>query len=82
MCIDKIKEIAKKATIRNTGARGLRSIIEDVMTDIMFEVPSKKEIQKVLITKETVEEYIPEYTYSDDISFISKRKKLHHIELA
>ncbi|MCM1989250.1 ATP-dependent Clp protease ATP-binding subunit ClpX [Oceanirhabdus seepicola] len=79
---DALKEIAKKATGRNTGARGLRSIIEDVMTDIMFEVPSKKEIQKVIITKDTIKTYIPEYIFSDDISFISKRKKLHQIEPA
>ncbi|WBW96592.1 ATP-dependent Clp protease ATP-binding subunit ClpX [Oceanirhabdus sp. W0125-5] len=76
---DALKEIAKKATARNTGARGLRSIIEEVMTDIMFEVPSKKEIEKVIITKDTVETFIPEYIFSDDISFISKRKKLHQI---
>ncbi len=79
---DALKEIAKKATVRNTGARGLRSIIEDVMTDIMFEVPSKKEIKKVIITKETIKTFIPEYIFSDDISFISKRKKLHQIEPA
>ncbi len=47
--------IAHKAIERNTGARGLRAIIEDIMRDIMFEIPSREDIQKVIITKETVE---------------------------
>ena len=42
--------VAKKAIERSTGARGLRAIIEEVMTDIMFEIPSNKEIKKVIIT--------------------------------
>ncbi len=47
--------IVDKAIERNTGARGLRSIIEDIMRDIMFEVPSNPKIEKCIITKETVE---------------------------
>ena len=47
--------IVDKAIERNTGARGLRSIIEDVMRDIMFEIPSNPKIAKCIITKETVE---------------------------
>ena len=47
--------IVDKAIKRNTGARGLRSIIEDIMRDIMFEVPSNPKIEKCIITKETVE---------------------------
>ena len=47
--------IVDKAIERNTGARGLRSIIEDIMRDIMFEVPSNPKIEKCVITKETVE---------------------------
>lgn len=47
--------IAQKAMERNTGARGLRAIIEDIMRDIMYEIPSREDIQKVIITKETVE---------------------------
>ena len=46
--------IAKLAIERNTGARGLRSIMEETMTQIMFDVPSKKEIKKVTITPECV----------------------------
>ncbi len=51
-----LKAIADKAIERNTGARGLRSIIEDIMMDIMFDVPSDENIAKVVITKEAVTE--------------------------
>ena len=47
--------IAKKALERKTGARGLRSIIEEIMRDIMFDIPSNKNIEKCIITKETVQ---------------------------
>ena len=47
--------IVEKAIERNTGARGLRSIIEDIMRDIMFDIPTNPKIEKCIITKETVE---------------------------
>ncbi|MEW9675439.1 ATP-dependent protease ATP-binding subunit ClpX [Lentibacillus sp. L22] len=47
-------EIAKSAIERKTGARGLRSIIEGIMLDVMFELPSREDIEKCVITKETV----------------------------
>ena len=50
-----LEVIVDKAIERNTGARGLRSIIEDTMRDIMFEIPSNEKIIKCIITKETVE---------------------------
>ena len=49
-----LEAIAKKAIERKTGARGLRSIIEDVMTEIMFEIPSNERITKVVITEPTI----------------------------
>ncbi|PEJ56609.1 MULTISPECIES: ATP-dependent protease ATP-binding subunit ClpX [unclassified Bacillus (in: firmicutes)] len=49
-----LTEIAKKAIERKTGARGLRSIIEGIMLDIMFELPSREDIQKCIISAETV----------------------------
>ena len=49
-----LKAIAKKAIERKTGARGLRSILEDILLDIMFELPSRDDVEKCLITKETV----------------------------
>ena len=47
--------IAAKAIERKTGARGLRSIIESVMMDLMFEVPSREEVSKVVVTKAVVD---------------------------
>ena len=52
---DALEEIAKKAIERKTGARGLRSIIEETMLDVMFEVPSQEDVKRVRITKEAVD---------------------------
>lgn len=51
---DALREIAKKAIERNTGARGLRSIVENIMMDTMYEVPSEENVEKVVVTKESV----------------------------
>ncbi|MFC4409866.1 ATP-dependent protease ATP-binding subunit ClpX [Chungangia koreensis] len=51
-----LKEIAKKAIERKTGARGLRSIIESIMLDVMYELPSRDDIAECIITKESVTE--------------------------
>ena len=51
-----LEVIVNKAIERNTGARGLRSIIEDIMRDIMFDIPSNPNIEKCIITKATVKE--------------------------
>lgn len=48
--------IAAKALERNTGARGLRSVVENTVLDIMYELPSRPEIKKCIITKEVIEE--------------------------
>ena len=50
-----LKTIAHKAMARKSGARGLRAIIEEIMTDTMFELPSLENVQKCIITKEAVE---------------------------
>ncbi|AWI06992.1 ATP-dependent Clp protease ATP-binding subunit ClpX [Clostridium drakei] len=55
-----LEAIASEAVKRNTGARGLRAIIEETMKDIMFEIPSKEEIAKVVINKDTIETKKPE----------------------
>ncbi|WP_270329403.1 ATP-dependent Clp protease ATP-binding subunit ClpX [Streptococcus infantarius] len=52
---DALQAVANKAIERKTGARGLRSIIEETMMDIMFEIPSREEVTKVRITKDAVE---------------------------
>lgn len=61
-----LRGIGKKAIERDTGARGLRSIIESIMMDIMFEVPSRPEIKKVVITEETVETQMNPIFYDED----------------
>src|ERR671929_349424 len=48
-------EISDKALARETGARGLRSIIEGALLDVMFELPSRKDVSKCVITKDTIE---------------------------
>ena len=53
---DAVEEIAKEAIKRKTGARGLRTIIEETMQDIMFEVPSNPDIKKVTVNKECITE--------------------------
>ncbi len=49
-----LKEIVKKAIKRKTGARGLRSIMEEALTDVMFDIPSEKEIAECLITENVI----------------------------
>ena len=51
-----IKAISRKALERGTGARGLRSIIEGIMRDLMFEIPSRADVSEVVITSECVEQ--------------------------
>ncbi len=52
---DALDLIAKKAIERKTGARGLRGIIEETILDIMYEIPSRDDIEKCVITRETIE---------------------------
>jgi ATP-dependent Clp protease ATP-binding subunit ClpX len=51
---DGLWEIAQRALERETGARGLRSIIEGALLDVMFELPSRRDVSKCVITKETI----------------------------
>jgi ATP-dependent Clp protease ATP-binding subunit ClpX len=52
---DALVSIAKKAIAKHTGARGLRSILENILLDIMYHAPSDESIEKIVVTKETVE---------------------------
>jgi ATP-dependent Clp protease ATP-binding subunit ClpX len=54
-----LREVARKALKRGTGARGLRAILETVMTDIMFEIPSRDDIREVVVTPESIREGSP-----------------------
>jgi ATP-dependent Clp protease ATP-binding subunit ClpX len=51
-----VREIARTAIRLKTGARGLRTIIENLMTDIMYRIPSEENIEEVIITKECLTE--------------------------
>lgn len=64
-----LKVVAQKAIERNTGARGLRAIIEEAMTDIMYEMPTMLNLEKCIITKETIE------NHTDPVFIINADKK-------
>ena len=71
-----LNAIVDKAIERKTGARGLRSIIEDIMRDIMFEIPSNSKIEKCIITKETVQQNKePEIVINENKPEVKKVKK-------
>jgi len=83
-----LNAIVDKAIERKTGARGLRAILEDIMRDVMFEIPSNPKIEKCIITKDTVingEE--PKVIINDNKEIAKKTKKVkaktsHNIETA
>lgn len=52
---DALRAVAAKAIQLNTGARGLRAILEDVLLELMFEIPSEKDIEKVIVTKASID---------------------------
>lgn len=56
---DAIRAVAKKAIERKTGARGLRAILEDVMLDIMFDIPSREDVASCRITADVIEKVCP-----------------------
>ncbi|MDH5642674.1 MAG: ATP-dependent Clp protease ATP-binding subunit ClpX [Gemmatimonadota bacterium] len=53
---DALKAVSKRALERGTGARGLRAILEETMTDILFDLPSRSDVKEVVITKESITE--------------------------
>ena len=64
---DALREIAREAMNRNTGARGLRAIIEKAMMNIMYEIPSDDRVKAVYVTKESVADGAdPELTYREE----------------
>ena len=54
-----VQEIARQAFERNTGARGLRAILEEIMLDIMFDIPSRSDVVRCIITRESVTDKTP-----------------------
>ena len=65
---DALNAIAIKALQRKTGARGLRSIVENILLDTMYDLPSMKNIKKVIVEQETVEKsQAPALIYREDV---------------
>jgi ATP-dependent Clp protease ATP-binding subunit ClpX len=56
---DSLASIADRALARDTGARGLRSIIEEILLEVQFELPSRRDVRKCVVTRETVENGLP-----------------------
>ncbi len=67
-----LKAIAKEAIKRKTGARGLRSIIEDTMKEIMFDIPSNEQVSKVIVDEDTIKTRNPQLVLAES----GKREKL------
>ena len=66
---DALKEIAKKAIEMKTGARGLRSILENVLLDSMYQVPSESDLEKIVVEASSIkEESKPLMVYRTDIN--------------
>lgn len=70
-----LSAISEKAIERKTGARGLRSIIEEALIDIMYDVPSSENVSKVVITEQTINEEIEPELYDDEGNLINKDRK-------
>lgn len=73
---DAIKTIAALALKRGTGARGLRSILEEVMLDIMYDIPSMKEIKKYIVTSDVVLNKIQDSKLFNQEELTDKKEKL------
>ena len=64
---DALHAIAAKAMERNTGARGLRSIVEDVLLETMYDLPSKSDVSKVVVDESVVKgDSAPILIYQDE----------------
>lgn len=64
-----LRAVARRAIERKTGARGLRAILEEIMLNLMYDIPSSKDVARVLVTEETIESRIdPEVFTSDDLN--------------
>jgi ATP-dependent Clp protease ATP-binding subunit ClpX len=55
---DAVQAVAEQAILRGTGARALRAILEEVLQSVMFEVPSRDDVARVVITREVVLENV------------------------
>jgi ATP-dependent Clp protease ATP-binding subunit ClpX len=72
---DALEAVADQANLRGTGARGLRAILEEVLLSVMYEVPSRKDVERVVITKEVVLEHVNPTLVPRDVSRRTPREK-------
>lgn len=70
-----LEAIAKEAIQRNTGARGLRAILEEMLKDTMFDIPSREDIEKAVVTENAVKSKKLDFVLSDGAKKISAPKK-------
>jgi ATP-dependent Clp protease ATP-binding subunit ClpX len=72
---DALEAVADQAILRGTGARGLRAILEEVLLSVMYEVPSRKDVERVVITAEAVLENVNPTIVPRDIGRRPPREK-------
>ena len=73
---DAINEIVKRAILRKTGARGLRSIVEDIMVDVIYEISELKNVKKCIISKKVIlDKAMPKLEYYSEKEQTKKREK-------
>jgi ATP-dependent Clp protease ATP-binding subunit ClpX len=72
---DSLEAIADQANLRGTGARGLRAIMEEVLQSVMYEVPSRKDVERVVITREAVLENVNPTIVPRDVARRAPREK-------
>ena len=72
---DSLEAIADQANLRGTGARGLRAIMEEVLQSVMYEVPSRKDVERVVITREAVLENVNPTIVPRDVTRRISREK-------
>jgi len=70
-----LEAIADQANLRGTGARGLRAILEEVLMSVMYEVPSRKDVERVVITAEAVLENVNPTLVPRDVARRTPREK-------
>ena len=71
---DALEEIAELALMRGTGARGLRAILEDVLLHVMYDVPSREDVAKVVISGEVVRDKVHPTIVPRDVAAAPREK--------
>jgi ATP-dependent Clp protease ATP-binding subunit ClpX len=73
--VDALDEVAELALLRGTGARGLRAILEEVLLNVMYDVPSRTDVAKVVITAEVVRDNVNPTLVPRDVPRRERRDK-------